>query len=232
MSRPKPPWPWLLVPGLALAALVAYLTQRFPEAVSGGKERMSLVYSLLLLALVGGSAALHWRRRPGHALRNTAVWATIGLALFVAYGFRFELTALTDRLFGELVPHAGVVGDDTVTFRAGSHGHFIVEAQVDGTAIRFLVDTGASDVILSPADAERLGFDLASLAYTRRYRTASGGVVGAPVRLRRITIGPITLTDVAASVNGAPLKRSLLGMSFLGRLSAYEVSRDSLTLRQ
>ena len=124
------------------------------------------------------------------------------------------------------------MGDAAISFRANAQGHFVVEADVDGTALRFLVDTGASDVSLSPADAERLGFDLAGLDYTRRYRTANGMIRGAPVRLARVAIGPIVLDDVRASVNEAAMKHSLLGMSFLERLSGYEVARETLTLRR
>ena len=97
-------------------------------------------------------------------------------------------------------------------------------------AIRFLVDTGASEVVLSPRDAERLGFDLKSLNFNRIYQTANGTVTGAPVRLEEIRIGPIVVSDVRASVNGAEMKRSLLGMSFLGRLGGYRVNGDVLTL--
>ena len=101
---------------------------------------------------------------------------------------------------------------------------------MNGVALRFLVDTGASDVVLGPADARRLGFDVAALDYSRRYRTANGVVFGAPVTLDRVRVGPIALDDVRASVNGAEMARSLLGMSFLGRLKGYEVSDDVLTL--
>ena len=137
-----------------------------------------------------------------------------------------------DRLAAELLPHQGLVSDAAISFRANAQGHFVVEADVDGTALRFLVDTGASDVSLSPADAERLGFDLAELDYTRRYRTANGMIRGAPVRLSRVAIGPIVLDDVRASVNEAPMKHSLLGMSFLERLSGYEVASETLTLKR
>ena len=106
----------------------------------------------------------------------------------------------------------------------------MVEALVDGTALRFLVDTGATDVVLSPADAQRLGFDLSSLSFTQLYNTANGTVRGAPVRLRNVSLGPIQLRDVRASINEAPMRSSLLGMSFLGRLSSFEIRGDSLTL--
>ena len=113
--------------------------------------------------------------------------------------------------------------------------NFVVEAVVvrvgQAVPLRFLVDTGASDVVLSPRDADRLGFDVQGLAYTRRYRTANGSVYGAPVLIERMTIGPISVEGVRASVNGAQMGLSLLGMSFLSRLAGYDVSQETLTLR-
>ena len=98
--------------------------------------------------------------------------------------------------------------------------------------IRFLVDTGASDVVLSPSDARKLGFDPDHLKFTRPYNTANGVVWGASVTLNRVAIGPVALDGVAASVNGAAMGQSLLGMSFLGRLSGYAVENGRMTLRQ
>ena len=232
MARRRALWPWFVVPAVLVGALVAYLAYRFPEAVAGEGERAGLIHSLLLLAFLGGSVVLHWRARPGSALRSAAAWIAIGAVLFVGYSLRHEFLGLKDRLAAELLPHQCLVGDAAISFRANAQGHFVVEADVDGTALRFLVDTGASDVSLSPADAERLGFDLAGLDYTRRYRTANGMIRGAPVRLARVAIGPIVLDDVRASVNEAAMKHSLLGMSFLERLSGYEVARETLTLRR
>ena len=133
---------------------------------------------------------------------------------------------------GDLIPSGGIgVTGGAVSIRGNKSGHFVVEAVVDGVSVRFLVDTGASDAILGPGDAARLGFDVKTLAFTWPYQTANGLVFGAPVRLGLLSIGPITMTGVRASVNGAPMKRSLLGMSFLGRLSGYDVSRETMILR-
>jgi len=89
-----------------------------------------------------------------------------------------------------------------------------------------------SEVMLSSADARRLGYEPAALAYTRLFRTANGTVRGAPVTIPDVAIGPIHLKNVEASVNEHETEGSLLGMSFLGRLSGYQVSGDTLTLRQ
>ena len=75
-------------------------------------------------------------------------------------------------------------------------------------------------------------FDFSRLFFDRVYRTANGTVRGAAVRLGRVKIGPIKLKDVRASVNGAPMTTSLLGMKFLGWFGSYKVTADNLTLRR
>jgi aspartyl protease family protein len=214
----------------AVAGLIVFLMLRFPEALNDRGSKIGLTHQFLWLVLLVSSFAVRWRAAPGQALRHAAIWVAIGAAIGALYSLRYEFTALGDRMLSELLPHRGQVTDNRVLFRARESGFFVIEAEVEGTPLRFLVDTGASDVVLSPADARRLGFDLAALDFTRIYRTANGTVRGAPVRLRRITVGPIEVTDVRASVNGAPMDTSLLGMSFLGRLSGYEVTPDTLTL--
>jgi clan AA aspartic protease (TIGR02281 family) len=113
---------------------------------------------------------------------------------------------------------------------AGPGGHFVIAAEVNGVPITFLVDTGASEIVLTMADARRLGFDPQHLEFTQRFRTANGEVQGAPVRLREIRVGQFSLYDLDASVNAAPLPVSLLGMSFLDRLHGYQVKGGRLVL--
>jgi len=225
-------WLWLalLAGGVAL---IGFLAWRFPGALAGEDGRMRMVYLVGLLALVASGVVAGRRRRLGDTAKQVAAWVGVALVLVVGYSYRFELTALGARVVGEILPHRGVeTGEAQVTFRAGVDGHYRVEALVDGVSLRFLVDTGASEVMLSRADARRLGFDVDGLAYTRLFSTANGTVRGAPVRLREIVLGPIRLTDVVASVNRAPMAGSLLGMTFLGRLAGYEVRDGTLTLSQ
>ena len=220
----------MVVIGLALGGLVLFLALQFPEALTTRGEQIQLTHALLLVAVIGGAAIAHGRFQARQALRHAAIWVGLGAVLLLGYSFRAEFLALGGRLTGELLPHRAqeAPGGD-VTIRAGAGGHFIAEATVNGVAIRFLVDTGASEVVLSPRDAERLGFNLKSLSFNRMYQTANGTVTGAPVRLEDIRIGAITVKDVRASVNGVAMKRSLLGMSFLGRLGGYRVDGNVLT---
>ena len=223
---------FVLAAGVLTALAVIYLIGRFPDAVEG-EGGINLVRSLAVLAFLGATAILHRRAmKTSLVFLSILAWLAVGVVLFTGYSYRYELSQIGDRLLGELIPSGGIeVAGGAVSIRVNKSGHFVVEAVVDGVSVRFLVDTGASDVILSPGDAARLGLDVKTQAFTRPYRTANGLVFGAPVRLGLLSIGPITMTGVRASVNGAPMKRSLLGMSFLGRLSGYDVSRETMILR-
>jgi aspartyl protease family protein len=95
-----------------------------------------------------------------------------------------------------------------------------------------LVDTGASTVVLKPADAQRLGIDVNQLKYSVPVQTANGTTYAAHVRLRSLSLGPISVQDVEALVaKPGSLKENLLGMSFLSRLRSYEFTSDFLMLR-
>lgn len=110
-------------------------------------------------------------------------------------------------------------------------GHYWAEASVNGSEVRFLVDTGASAVALTQTDAQRLGISPAPEAYTLSVTTANGQTRAAPVKLASVSIGGAQVQDVDALVIENGLQTSLLGMSYLGRLSQFEATKTSLILR-
>jgi aspartyl protease family protein len=118
---------------------------------------------------------------------------------------------------------------NTIVYPANRAGHVIVDAVVNGAPLRLLVDTGASLVTLTPADARAAGISPGGLVYDRRAMTANGPVRMAPVILREIRIGQLSIGDVRAAVL-ENLNVSLLGMSFLGRLRSYEMHDGKLTI--
>ncbi len=117
-----------------------------------------------------------------------------------------------------------------MTVKANANGHFIVRGEVNGEPVNFVIDTGATDIILSADDAERIGFRAHQLDYSKAYRSANGIVRGAPVQLRHLRIGQIEMYELPASVNEVNIGISLLGMTFLKRLDGYEVSGDRLVM--
>ena len=230
---------WFLVFALGIGALVVYLLSRNPGAIASTGDGFSLLY-LVLISLVVGSSILGYRglrasggiRELGSFAKSAIAWIAIVAVLVLGYSYRSELGRLKDRLLGELSPASPIAtGPRTIVVRAGPGGHFSIDSQVNGKPVRFLVDTGATDIVLSPDDARRVGFDLRRLRYTRPYRTANGTVSGAPVALRELRVGTLRFTGVPASVNGAPMRGSLLGISFLKMFRSYEVKDNTLTLR-
>jgi clan AA aspartic protease (TIGR02281 family) len=122
-------------------------------------------------------------------------------------------------------------GDLEQIIEAGPGGHFLLKAVVNGVPINFMVDTGASHVVLTIPDARRIGFTANDLEFTQEFESANGTVRAAPVKLRELRIGQFSVYGLEASVNGGPLPISLLGMSFLQRLDSYEVADGRLILR-
>jgi aspartyl protease family protein len=116
---------------------------------------------------------------------------------------------------------------------AGRDGHFAVQSRVNGVFTDFMIDTGASLVVLRETDAANAGMHPAPADYTATVSTANGKVKAAPVKLERIEVGGITVYDVPALVlPDNILGKNLLGMAFLSRLKRYEVAGGRLVMEQ
>ena len=112
-------------------------------------------------------------------------------------------------------------------------GHFRVEARVEGRFIDFMVDTGASLVVLRESSAAQAGIRPQPRDYTAVAVTANGKIKAAPAKIERIEVGGITVYDVPAMVlPDEALARNLLGVSFLSRLKRYEFANGRLVLEQ
>ncbi len=118
-----------------------------------------------------------------------------------------------------------------LTFKKQSNGHFFITADVNGSPVDFLVDSGASHIVLTQDDAQRIGLRPRALRYDGRTQTANGVAAYANVDLRQVRIGQLSVYDVGATVVDSPLSISLLGMSFLSQLDGFEVRGDRLILR-
>ena len=111
-------------------------------------------------------------------------------------------------------------------------GHYWTRAEVHGTAVKFMVDTGAGTVALTFRDAQRMGLNPEDLDYRWEIRTAGGITYGAAVTLDSIRIGQVKVENVDAMVLRDGLEQSLLGMTFLGELYSYEFKQSQLIIRR
>lgn len=181
-------------------------------------------YLVLLGAAVAFWAFQHYRNRLSQAMQHAAIWVLIFLAGVLAFGFKDQiLLALDDGA-------ARQINDGTVVLNRRNDGHFHATAEVDGVDIRFLVDTGASSVVLSRRDAERLGIDTATLNYLVEVQTANGRTRAARVVLDEVRLGEFVDRDVPALVNEGDLDGSLLGMTYIDRYRSFRMEGDRLFL--
>lgn len=119
----------------------------------------------------------------------------------------------------------------SVVLDADGRGHFFGTFRINGRTERGLVDTGASAIAINVSTARRLGLTPSALSFTARVSTANGVVEAAPAMLSRIEIGGIVVRDVRAMVlPDKALSGTLIGMTFLSRLSSFRVEDGALHL--
>lgn len=184
---------------------------------------MQLTYLVLLGAAIGGSAIVAGRNNMGKMAQQAAIWALIFVGVIGAYG-------LWDDISRNNNPRQSLIDAQTIAVPRGFDGHYHVTLDINGTKVPFIVDTGASQVVLSQRDAERVGFDLDALTYSGMARTANGMVRTAPVVLAQVSLEGISDTAVSAVVNEGAMDRSLLGMAYLGRFARIEITNGELVL--
>ncbi len=120
-----------------------------------------------------------------------------------------------------------------VTLAANSYGHFMVQAEIMGVKVDLLTDTGATYVALNYETAQALGFNDRNMDFTSRSTTANGIARVAPVNLDYLRIGSIIVRNVKAVVaEPGKMTQNLLGMSFISRLSGFELRGGRLEMVQ
>jgi aspartyl protease family protein len=188
-----------------------------------GDDFARLAYLSLLGAVVGGYFLMENRNRLGKTAQQAAIWGLIFIGAVAVAGLWQD------------VKRAGVssqmtLRDGRVEVPVARDGHFYLTLEINGAEVDFVVDTGASDIVLTAGAARRVGLDPETLVYSGQAQTANGLVPTAPVRLDRVNLLGFSDTDVPAVVNGGDLDISLLGMRYLRRFEI-GLTRDLLVLQ-
>ena len=176
---------------------------------------------IILVALLGW-ALVEYRGRLGFAARSAMAWGMIFVGVAAGYG-------LWGDIRGSILPIQSVTAGGTIEIPRAGDGHYYLTLTIDGVAVDFLADTGASTVVLSDADARRVGIDPDALAYLGEANTANGTVQTADVWLKNVSLGPFEDATIRASVTKGAMAGSLLGMNYLG-LYRIEIDQDKMIL--
>lgn len=190
-----------------------------------GDQIASLLYLVLLGTAIAGYFVVQNRSRMGTALRHAALWGLIFLGTIAAIG-------LWDDVRRQVPGQAAVIAEDRIEVPRGRDGHYHMTLQVNGVPVNFIVDTGASEIVLTREDAARAGIDVQNLAFFGRAQTANGTVPTARVFLDEVRLGDMADRGVPASVNGGEMFGSLLGMSYLSRFDRIEIADGRLVLER
>lgn len=189
-----------------------------------GDDFARVAYLLILGSAITGWLVVESRGRMGQMARQALAWMLIFVGLAAGYGLWQDFAPSGQR------QAVAVDGGAQIVLNRAPDDHYYLTLDVGGTAIRFMVDTGATSIVLGDRDADRLGIDRRSLAYIGEARTANGTIRTARVTLRNVRLEGAAMGDMAAWVGDGPLDVSLLGMEFLNRFSRVEMARDRLIL--
>lgn len=173
----------------------------------------SLIYFGLLAMVIGSYVIVASRRNIGRSLRHAALWGLIFLGVILAYG-------LWDDIRDTVAPRQSVFADQgRIEVPLARDGHYYMTLGINGMPVEFVVDTGASEIVLTRRDAERAGIAVDTLHFLATATTANGPVRTAQIRLREVDLGGIIDRDVPALVNNGEMDGSLLGMAYLNRFA-------------
>ncbi len=186
-------------------------------------ENAQIIYLVVLLIAISVGYFTSTRNQAKPMLQYALVWVLIFMVLIIGYSFK-------ERLVSEIMPSRAIESQGVLEIRQSKDNHFYLDALVNGKTIKFLIDTGASDIVLNSSDAVTAGLDLRKLNFNKIYNTANGQVRGASAKVGTLQIGRVVFRDVSVSVNAGELDISLLGMSFLERFNSYKVDGDKLYL--
>lgn len=217
--------------GLGGALLFLLLNGSSFEDMQGPPTAIAVIGALIVVYLLSHHSA---EQRFGR------ISALIALGFVVVAGVvatRFDTLPIVKDLFTttqvasdiDALPGAAPA---SVRIRRVEEG-FVANVVVNGQSFEMLVDSGAATVVLRQSDAEQAGIDVRHLTFDTPLKTANGTSYLAPIRLKSIRVGQLAVDDVEALVaKPGTLNENLLGMSFLRRLTSYQVAGDFVTLRQ
>jgi aspartyl protease family protein len=197
--------------------------------VTDPDRALDLIYVVGLLVLV--TSALVARRIPmRQGLKMAGAWLLIFAGAFLILAAKDDLVVLGKGLWGQTDSKATIASAEPVRIRKSADGHFWVDGRVNGQAIRFLVDSGATVTSLSTAAADRARVDYHG-GFPALVETANGMVPVQRGRATTLKIGSIVRTDLAVQVSSSLGDANVLGMNFLSTLKGWGVEGEWLILK-
>ena len=189
-----------------------------------GDSLVKLIYLLILLAAIIGWFVASGQKKLNRVLQQLSVWAFIFIGFVVVYG-------MWEDVRRDVAPQRTASFEDSrIRIPRSSDGHFYLILEINEMPVNFLVDTGATDLVLSEHDARAAGINPQKLVFLGSAQTANGQVRTAPVEIDSVRAGQIEFQNIRAWVSDGDSELSLLGQSFLSRFHRIEIRPDAMSL--
>lgn len=189
-------------------------------------DTANLIYLGLLAGVLGMWFFVENRDSLSTKVKQMAAWGLIFLGTVAVVGLWGDIRQT-------VMPRQAVFADQgRIELPRAPDGHYYATLGLNGTPTRFVVDTGATAVVLTRADALRAGLSEEDLVFFSQAMTANGPVATAPITLDTVTFGPFEDKRVGAYVNEGMMDQSLLGMSYLQRFARIEITGGKLLLER
>lgn len=191
-----------------------------------GDQIGNLIYLVLLGSVIAGWFFVQNRNNLNKTMQYMAAWALIFVGVVAVYGLWQDIRQTVQ-------PQQMVTASEgRIELPRAADGHYYINLQVNGAPVRFVVDTGATSMVLTQDAARRAGIDMDGLHFLTEAMTANGVVRTARVTLDEVALGPFTDRRVPAYVNGGEMQNSLLGMSYLNLYHSLQITGGKMVLQR
>ena len=181
----------------------------------------------IYLSLLGGALLLTYllasRTNINQMLQQMGIWVLIFMGAIAVIGIWPEIKST-------VTPRQSVVDGTTIVLPRSRDGHYYLTLDINNVPVQFVVDTGATQVVMTQKDAKRIGLNPLTLSYLGIANTANGTVRTAAVLLETVSLGTMKDTRVRAVVNDGQMNGSLLGMTYLSKFDSITIKNGELIL--
>lgn len=222
----------IVVAVMAVAAFYYFFGDPSDPANVNFDDTGPRVVALSALAFVFLASFIFGQPKVREILQGTLFWGGLCLLLVTGYTYRADIVQVGYRVLGALAPGLAVSQPDgSILIVRDAGGHFVIDGRTNGARTHFLLDTGASAVVLTYEDARRAGFGADALSFSVPVSTANGRTLVAPVMIETLSVGEHSLHNIRGFVaREGSLEASLFGMTALDRLSGWRIERDKLIM--
>ncbi|AIL65286.1 putative aspartyl protease [Rickettsiales bacterium Ac37b] len=199
--------------------------------INNSEDTLRILYLALLISAIGIGYVYSLRNEKISVIaRNIGIWLLFFVISLGLYSYKDII--LRSKIVSSLLPMRAVqLKDGSLMFSRQLDGAFHVEVIINGAKLDCIIDTGATNIVLSPNNIQNIGIEMSTLNFNIPVMTANGRGLVAKSLVSSLEIGPLKLNNVNVYINQAEMDTCLLGMSFLNQFSKVNIEGENLIIK-